>query len=124
MDDVINISGHRLGTAEIEDAMVRQAAFPAARLLKLGESASRARRLDSCVICSFCSAQAAHPAVPETAVIGYPHDIKGEGELPARNSHSWSHGCLRRSTRGRVPGSSWPSCWFSSQVEILGEDAA
>ncbi|XP_021556418.1 acetyl-coenzyme A synthetase 2-like, mitochondrial isoform X2 [Neomonachus schauinslandi] len=42
MDDVINISGHRLGTAEIEDAMAN------------------------------------HPAVPETAVIGYPHDIKGE----------------------------------------------
>uniref|UniRef100_A0A2K6FJJ4 Acetyl-coenzyme A synthetase n=1 Tax=Propithecus coquereli TaxID=379532 RepID=A0A2K6FJJ4_PROCO len=42
MDDVINISGHRLGTAEIEDAMAN------------------------------------HPAVPETAVIGYPHEIKGE----------------------------------------------
>ncbi|XP_045301484.1 acetyl-coenzyme A synthetase 2-like, mitochondrial isoform X3 [Leopardus geoffroyi] len=42
MDDVINISGHRLGTAEIEDSM------------------------------------ASHPAVAETAVIGYPHDIKGE----------------------------------------------
>ncbi|XP_027709688.1 acetyl-coenzyme A synthetase 2-like, mitochondrial isoform X2 [Vombatus ursinus] len=42
MDDVINISGHRLGTAEIEDAMAN------------------------------------HPAVPESAVIGYPHDIKGE----------------------------------------------
>ncbi|XP_046534674.1 acetyl-coenzyme A synthetase 2-like, mitochondrial isoform X2 [Equus quagga] len=42
IDDVINISGHRLGTAEIEDAMAN------------------------------------HPAVPETAVIGYPHDIKGE----------------------------------------------
>lgn len=42
MDDVINISGHRVGTAEIEDAL------------------------------------ADHPAVPETAVIGYPHDIKGE----------------------------------------------
>ncbi|XP_005754309.1 acetyl-coenzyme A synthetase 2-like, mitochondrial isoform X2 [Pundamilia nyererei] len=42
MDDVINVSGHRLGTAEIEDA------------------------LDE------------HPAVPETAVIGIPHDIKGE----------------------------------------------
>ncbi|XP_066093094.1 acetyl-coenzyme A synthetase 2-like, mitochondrial [Saccopteryx bilineata] len=42
MDDVINISGHRLGTAEVEDAM------------------------------------ASHPAVPETAVIGYPHSIKGE----------------------------------------------
>ncbi|KAG8548323.1 hypothetical protein GDO81_025761 [Engystomops pustulosus] len=44
MDDVINISGHRLGTAEIEDA------------------------LDE------------HPDVPETAVIGFPHDIKGEGK--------------------------------------------
>ncbi|XP_026141892.1 acetyl-coenzyme A synthetase 2-like, mitochondrial [Carassius auratus] len=42
MDDVINISGHRLGTAEIEDA------------------------LDE------------HPDVPETAVIGVPHEIKGE----------------------------------------------
>ncbi|XP_044519377.1 acetyl-coenzyme A synthetase 2-like, mitochondrial [Gracilinanus agilis] len=42
MDDVINISGHRLGTAEIEDAMAN------------------------------------HPDVPETAVIGYPHSIKGE----------------------------------------------
>uniref|UniRef100_A0A6Q2XDH2 Acetyl-coenzyme A synthetase n=1 Tax=Esox lucius TaxID=8010 RepID=A0A6Q2XDH2_ESOLU len=42
MDDVINISGHRLGTAEIEDA------------------------LDE------------HPAVPETAVIGVSHDVKGE----------------------------------------------
>uniref|UniRef100_A0A803YEQ8 Acetyl-coenzyme A synthetase n=1 Tax=Meleagris gallopavo TaxID=9103 RepID=A0A803YEQ8_MELGA len=47
MDDVINISGHRLGTAEIEDAM------------------------------------ADHPDVPETAVIGYPHEIKGEGRLGA-----------------------------------------
>ncbi|CAL8297700.1 unnamed protein product [Merluccius merluccius] len=42
MDDVINISGHRLGTAEIEDA------------------------LDE------------HPAVPESAVIGVSHSIKGE----------------------------------------------
>ncbi|XP_006860729.1 PREDICTED: acetyl-coenzyme A synthetase 2-like, mitochondrial-like [Chrysochloris asiatica] len=42
MDDIINVSGHRVGTAEIEDAMAN------------------------------------HPSVPETAVIGYPHDIKGE----------------------------------------------
>ncbi|KAB0401537.1 hypothetical protein E2I00_017605, partial [Balaenoptera physalus] len=56
MDDVINISGHRLGTAEIEDAM------------------------------------ADHPAVPETAVIGYPHDIKGEGsETSSKNSVWKSH---------------------------------
>ncbi len=43
VDDVINVSGHRLGTAEIEAA------------------------LD------------AHPKVAETAVVGYPHDIKGQG---------------------------------------------
>lgn len=43
MDDVLNISGHRLGTAEIEDAFDE------------------------------------HPQVAETAVVGYPHDIKGEG---------------------------------------------
>jgi acetyl-CoA synthetase len=43
VDDVLNVSGHRLGTAEVESA------------------------LD------------AHPAVAEAAVVGYPHDIKGEG---------------------------------------------
>ena len=43
VDDVINVSGHRLGTAEIEDA------------------------LDL------------HPKVAETAVVGFPHDIKGQG---------------------------------------------
>lgn len=43
VDDVINISGHRLGTAEVESALV------------------------------------SHPYVAESAVIGYPHDIKGEG---------------------------------------------
>ncbi len=43
VDDVINISGHRLGTAEVESALV------------------------------------SHPDVAESAVIGYPHDIKGEG---------------------------------------------
>ncbi|CAL1545800.1 unnamed protein product [Lymnaea stagnalis] len=43
MDDVLNVSGHRLGTAEIEDVM------------------------DD------------HPDVAETAVVGFPHDIKGEG---------------------------------------------
>ncbi|MEX6725540.1 acetate--CoA ligase [Parapedomonas caeni] len=43
VDDVINVSGHRLGTAEIESALV------------------------------------AHPRVAEAAVVGYPHDIKGQG---------------------------------------------
>lgn len=43
VDDVINVSGHRLGTAEIESALV------------------------------------AHETVAEAAVVGYPHDIKGQG---------------------------------------------
>ena len=43
VDDVINVSGHRMGTAEVESA------------------------LDS------------HPMVAESAVVGYPHDIKGQG---------------------------------------------
>src|SRR5690606_28195238 len=42
-DDVINVSGHRMGTAEVESALV------------------------------------AHPKVAEAAVVGYPHDIKGQG---------------------------------------------
>jgi acetyl-CoA synthetase len=43
VDDVLNVSGHRLGTAEVESALV------------------------------------AHPQVAEAAVVGYPHDIKGQG---------------------------------------------
>jgi acetyl-CoA synthetase len=43
VDDVLNVSGHRLGTAEVESALV------------------------------------AHVAVAEAAVVGYPHDIKGQG---------------------------------------------
>lgn len=43
MDDVINVSGHRMGTAEVESALVL------------------------------------HPQVAEAAVVGYPHDIKGQG---------------------------------------------
>ena len=43
VDDVLNVSGHRMGTAEIESAMV------------------------------------AHPKVAEAAVVGVPHDIKGQG---------------------------------------------
>jgi acetyl-CoA synthetase len=41
--DVINVAGHRLGTAEVESALVT------------------------------------HPAVAEAAVVGYPHEIKGQG---------------------------------------------
>ncbi|MET4100973.1 acetyl-CoA synthetase [Roseovarius sp. MBR-78] len=43
VDDVINVSGHRMGTAEVESALV------------------------------------AHATVSEAAVVGYPHDIKGQG---------------------------------------------
>ena len=43
VDDVINVAGHRLGTAEVESALV------------------------------------AHAKVSEAAVVGYPHDIKGQG---------------------------------------------
>ena len=43
VDDVINVAGHRMGTAEVESALV------------------------------------AHPNVSEAAVVGYPHDIKGQG---------------------------------------------
>ena len=43
VDDVINVAGHRLGTAEIESALI------------------------------------AHPKVAEAAVVGFPHDIKGQG---------------------------------------------
>ncbi len=43
VDDVINVSGHRMGTAEVESALV------------------------------------AHEAVAEAAVVGYPHDVKGQG---------------------------------------------
>ena len=43
MDDVINVSGHRMGTAEVESALVL------------------------------------HAHVAEAAVVGYPHDIKGQG---------------------------------------------
>ena len=43
VDDVINVSGHRMGTAEVESALV------------------------------------SHPNVAEAAVVGYPHDVKGQG---------------------------------------------
>ncbi|NXP66923.1 ACS2L synthetase, partial [Chloropsis cyanopogon] len=45
LDDIINISGHRLGTAEVENVVNH------------------------------------HVAVAESAVIGYPHEIKGEGKM-------------------------------------------
>ena len=50
VDDVINVSGHRMGTAEIESALV------------------------------------SHPLVAEAAVVGYPHDIKGQGIYVLRHA--------------------------------------
>ncbi|RZZ83155.1 acetate--CoA ligase [Pseudoxanthomonas winnipegensis] len=61
VDDVINVSGHRIGTAEVESALV------------------------------------SHPKVAEAAVVGFPHDIKGQGiyayvtlvagEMPSEELH-------------------------------------
>jgi len=45
VDDVMNVSGHRLGTAEVENAINE------------------------------------HPKVIESAVVGYPHEVKGQGNL-------------------------------------------
>jgi len=70
VDDVINVSGHRLGTAEVESALV------------------------------------AHPKVSEAAVVGYPHDIKGQGiyayvtlmagEKPSEDLHKELVGWVRK----------------------------
>ena len=79
VDDVINVAGHRLGTAEIESALV------------------------------------AHPKVAEAAVVGYPHDIKGQGiyayvtlradEEPSEElrARAGATGCARRSARSPRP---------------------
>ena len=81
VDDVINVSGHRLGTAEVESALV------------------------------------AHEKVSEAAVVGYPHDIKGQGiygyvTLNAGRdaerricARSWCIGCAMRSARSPRPTS-------------------
>ena len=61
MDDVINVTGHRLGTAEVEDALVID--FSTVRLTDL----------------LMVYLQDKHPAVAEAAVVGFPHDLKGEG---------------------------------------------
>jgi acetyl-CoA synthetase len=64
VDDVINVSGHRIGTAEVESALV------------------------------------GHSGVTEAAVVGFPHDVKGQGlycyvtlrqgsSRPRRYARSW-----------------------------------
>ena len=79
VDDVINVSGHRLGTAEVESALV------------------------------------GNTKVAEAAVVGYPHDIKGQGiyayvTLKAGQAAdrgaaqgAASPGCARRSARSPRP---------------------
>lgn len=113
VDDVINISGHRLGTAEIEDALVSGWALPPAQhprwLGGVGELTGWG--LTCFMLCLALLAQADHPAVPETAVIGYPHDIKGEGEVCV-----WEGGFLSLRAGPRPPGEPL------SQWEVLGEN--
>ena len=87
VDDVINVAGHRLGTAEVELALVL------------------------------------HAKVAEAAVVGYPHDIKGQGiyayvtlmqgvEATEACARSSSPMCARRSgrSRSRTSSNSRPAC--------------
>ena len=79
VDDVINVSGHRMGTAEVESALV------------------------------------ANTKVAEAAVVGFPHDIKGQGiyayvtlkagEQSVRRAAQGAGrtGCARRSARSPRP---------------------
>ena len=89
MDDVINVSGHRLGTAEIEDALVRPHTHSHTHTHTHTHSHTHTQtaalsQTEYLLLWSCLVLQDEHPAVPETAVVGFPHDIKGEGEL---NSH-------------------------------------
>lgn len=96
MDDVINVSGHRLGTAEIEDALVRHSMFltcmftenirnvrtRSEMIKEKVEAVEHGFKISSILnlVIVVIFVQDEHPAVPETAVVGIPHDIKGEGE--------------------------------------------
>ncbi|NOT35327.1 MAG: acetate--CoA ligase [Candidatus Eisenbacteria bacterium] len=80
IDDVLNVAGHRLGTAEVESALV------------------------------------AHAAVAEAAVVGYPHDIKGQGiyayvlltaEYAARGAAELE-GALKEQVRHAIGGFAQP----------------
>jgi acetyl-CoA synthetase len=80
IDDVINVSGHRLGTAEVESALV------------------------------------AHEAVAESAVVGYPHPIKGTGiyaYVVLSNEHAGApeqemEGALKEQVRHAIGGFATP----------------
>lgn len=62
--------------------------------LRLGAACKSVFQLPYIFASLFCSMQSSHPAVPETAVIGYPHDIKGEGEHHGRSSFGLWPRCL------------------------------
>ena len=68
VDDVINVSGHRIGTAEVESALV------------------------------------AHPRVAEAAVVGFPHDIKGQAIYAYVTLNAGEEGgdALRKELNGQV----------------------
>jgi acetyl-CoA synthetase len=80
IDDVLNVSGHRLGTAEVESALV------------------------------------AHEAVAEAAVVGFPHDIKGQGIYAyvivtsehAKRPTSELVGALKEQVRNAIGGFAQP----------------
>jgi acetyl-CoA synthetase len=78
VDDVINVSGHRLGTAEVESALV------------------------------------AHADVAEAAVVGYPHDVKGQGIYAYVTPNAGVEGstalvdALKATVRGAIGGIAVP----------------
>ena len=69
VDDVINVSGHRMGTAEVESALV------------------------------------AHPKVSEAAVVGFPHNIKGQGIYCYVTLNVWRNTYRRTSAGTKKLGS-------------------
>jgi len=79
MDDVINVTGHRLGTAEVEDALTE------------------------------------HEAVAESAVVGFPHEVKGEGVYAYiilkegfEGSEEKTEAELRKLVKGKISGFAVP----------------
>ena len=74
VDDVLNVSGHRMGTAEVESALV------------------------------------AHKDVAEAAVVGYPHDIKGQG--------IWSPVITISDSSNR------PLAWIASRISLISVSTA
>ncbi|NXQ40813.1 ACS2L synthetase, partial [Catharus fuscescens] len=82
LDDVINISGHRLGTAEVENIVSH------------------------------------HVAVAESAVIGCPHEIKGEGKMLSFLPQNISQGC------GTAAGSGTEETLSAELQELISKKMA